>query len=218
MDEYLKIISQVSLFQDFSIKELASLLKCLKIEIKDFQKGDIIFHQGDIINVLGIMIAGGINLQKCDCYGNNVILTSLNAKNIFGESYAGSQLPIPIEVVVNQPSQIAFVDYDKVIHPCSKVCYDHNLIVTRMVKLLATKNILLTDKIATLSKRTTKEKILDYLANESLRHNASEFTIPFNRQGLADYLVVDRSALSVELAKLKKAGIIDFQRNHFKIL
>ena len=218
MDEYLKIISQVSLFQDFSINEMAGLLKCLQVEVREFKKGATIFHQGDVINVLGIVISGGINLQKCDYYGNNVILTTLSAKNIFGESYAGSQMPIPIEVVANQDSQVAFVDYDKVIHPCSKMCYNHNLIVTRMIKLLATKNILLTAKIDTLSKRTTKEKILDYLANESLRQNATQFTIPFNRQGLADYLVVDRSALSAELSKLKQEGIIDFHRDHFKII
>lgn len=218
MDNYVKIISQVSLFQDFTVDELGGLLKCLSIEVKEYNKGDVIFRQGDIINVLGIVIEGGINLQKCDYYGNNVILTTLCAKDIFGESYAGSRMPIPIEVVANQKSKVAFVDYDKVIHPCSKMCYNHNLIVTRMIKLLATKNILLTAKIDTLSKRTTREKILDFLAHESLRQDSREFTIPFNRQGLADYLVVDRSALSAELSKLKQAGIIDFRRDFFKIL
>ncbi|MDD3027882.1 MAG: Crp/Fnr family transcriptional regulator [Erysipelotrichaceae bacterium] len=218
MDNYVKIISQVSLFQDFTVDELGGLLKCLSIEVKEYNKGDVIFRQGDIINVLGIVIEGGINLQKCDYYGNNVILTTLCAKDIFGESYAGSRMPIPIEVVANQKSKVAFVDYDKVIQPCSKMCYNHNHIVTRMIELLATKNILLTTKIDTLSKRTTREKILDFLANESVRHHSREFTIPFNRQGLADYLVVDRSALSAELSKLKQAGIIDFHRDCFKIL
>ncbi len=218
MEDYLKIMSQVSLFQDFSINELSGLLGCLQVVIKEYKKGDVIFRQGDVINVLGIVISGGINLQKCDYYGNNVILATLSAKDIFGESYAGSQMPIPIEVVANSNSQVAFVDYDKVIHPCSKMCYNHNMIVTRMIKLLATKNILLTAKIDILSKRTTKDKILDYLTNESLRNNSNEFTIPFNRQAMADYLVVDRSALSAELSKLKLAGIIDYDRNFFKIL
>lgn len=218
MDDYLKIISQVSLFKDFSINELDGLLKCLQIEVKEYDKGDVIFRQGDIINVLGIVIEGGINLHKCDYYGNNVILTTLEEKDIFGESYAGSRIPIPIEVVAKHKSRIVFIDYDKIIHPCSRMCYNHNHIVTRMIELLATKNILLTTKIDVLSKRTTREKILDFLANESVRHHSLEFTIPFNRQGLADYLVVDRSALSAELSKLKQAGIIDFHRDFFKIL
>lgn len=216
--EHLNIISQAELFSGYGPDELNLMLGCLNARIKEYPKNQTVFGQGTVIAEIGIVITGALQIQQTDLFGNNNILTSLEPKSIFGESYASSGLPLPIEVVASQDSTVVFVDYDKIIHPCAKNCVDHSQLVTRMVKLLAIKNMFLTEKIATISKRTTREKLLHYLNGESKRHQARTFTIPFNRQGLADYLVVDRSAMSAELSKLKKEGIIDYHKSTFRIL
>ncbi len=216
--EYLKIINQSELFIGYESHELMLILGCLNAQIKEYQKNQMVFSQGTVIDKIGIVITGTLQLQQTDLFGNNNILTSLGSRNIFGESYAGSGLPIPIEVVASQESTVLFIDYEKIIHPCTKNCIDHSNLVTMMVRLLSIKNMFLTEKIAILSKRTTREKLLHYLNGESKRHQAKTFTIPFNRQGLADYLVVDRSAMSAELSKLKKEGIIEYHKSTFRVL
>lgn len=216
--EYLEIINQAELFTGYEPHELKLILGCLNARIKVYQKNQTVIGLGTVIDKIGIVITGTLQIQQTDLFGNNNILTSLEAKSIFGESYASSGLPLPIEVVASQESTVLFIDYEKIIHPCPKNCIDHSNLVTRMVKLLSIKNMFLTEKIAILSKRTTRDKLLHYLNGESTRHQAKTFTIPFNRQGLADYLVVDRSAMSAELSKLKNEGIIDYHKSTFRIL
>ena len=69
-----------------------------------------------------------------------------------------------------------------------------------------------------MSQRTTRDKILSYLSMESQKNKSSKFDIPFNRQQLADFLSVDRSALSKEMCKMRDEGIFKFNKNHFELL
>lgn len=213
----LKKIAKVALFGDYDEKQLEILLGCLNLSIREFDKNAIVLPQGAVIDQIGIVITGSLQLHKTDYFGNNAILATLGELELFGESFAGSRLPIPIEVIATTKTVVAFVDYDKIINPCSQNCIDHRSLSTKLVRLLAIKNIALTEKIDIITKRSTRAKILAYLNNEAARQNSRTFTIPFNRQELADYLVVDRSALSLALSKLKKEGLIDYHKNAFKI-
>jgi CRP-like cAMP-binding protein len=69
-----------------------------------------------------------------------------------------------------------------------------------------------------ITKRTTREKLLSYLSEQSRLHGSREFSVPFDRQGLADYLSVERSALSAEMSRLKSEGVINYRKSHFELL
>ena len=129
----------------------------------------------------------------------------------------GAGAALPVAVLSTEPSVILWLDYNKLLSPCQYACPFHAAVIKNMVKILANKNIFLNARIGHLSKRTLKEKVLSYLTGQARQHNSLSFTIPFNRQKMADYLAADRSALSAVLGKLKNEGILDFQKNRFTI-
>ena len=75
-----------------------------------------------------------------------------------------------------------------------------------------------TEQIEIVSKKTLREKILCYLSLQAQRQNSRYIEIPFGRIAWAEYLCADRSALTRELVKLKKEGLIDFHRNMFQLI
>lgn len=150
--------------------------------------------------------------------GNRSIISYLDKNNIFGIAYAYSNnQTYPISLIAMSDCKILFIDIKKIFNPCSKNCYHHTQLMKNAVMILSNKNIALINKIEHMSKRTIKDKVLSYLSNCSKIYKSNHFHIPFNRQELADYLAVDRSALCATLSKLKKAKIIDYHKNNFTI-
>jgi CRP-like cAMP-binding protein len=80
---------------------------------------------------------------------------------------------------------------------------------------MAGKNLAMNQKIRYMSQKTTKDKLIAYLLDQAKQNNSSEFVIPFDRQALANYLGVERSAMSAEISKLKKNGQIDTKGSWF---
>ncbi len=148
--------------------------------------------------------------------GNREILTEVGAGDIFDEVYAVlADEYQSIAVVAVQPTEAAFFSIDKMLTTCSSNCTFHNIIIKNMLRVMAQKNLMLTRKMAHLSRKSIREKLVSYLSDESSRQGKREIKIPFNRQQLADYLSVERSALSRELSKMKEEGLIEFYKNQF---
>ena len=146
-------------------------------------------------------------------------MAMIEPTQIFGESFAcADEKKMPVDIVASEDSEILMVDCQRVIHSCSNACDFHRHIIFNLLKIVAKKNILFNQKIEITSKRTTREKLLTYLLQQAKKTGSDEFSIPYDRQELADYLEVDRSGLSVEIGKLKKEGIIDNRKNIFKML
>ena len=157
--------------------------------------------------------------MKHDFYGNRNIVASVHQGQLFGEAFACGDIKIlPVSAFATEDSIIMLINYRKILTICSNCCQFHNKLIYNMLRIVANKNIFLTQKIEFLSKRTTKEKVLGYLAQEAKKAGSGSFSIPFNRQELADFLFVDRSALSNELSKLRKEGILEFHKNNFTLL
>jgi len=123
-----------------------------------------------------------------------------------------------ISIVAKEKCEILYLNISKIIFSCNKNCHYHHLFIQNLLIATSQKNIMLTQKINHITKRTTREKILAYLSDLSKIHNSNTFNIPFNRQQLANYLAVDRSALSFELSKMQKEGIIRYKKNYFELL
>ncbi len=137
---------------------------------------------------------------------------------MFGETYAclGSQLEV--DAVAGRDCVILFVDIKKILNSCTSACTHHSRLIMNFTKIQAHRNRELTAKLEHLSQRTTREKLLSYLSEQSRRAGSTSFEIPFNRQQLADYLAVDRSAMSAELGRMRDDGLIKFDRNRFRLL
>ena len=219
MKKYFHILKQVKLFDGINSKELDSMLHCLGAKTKKYNKNSIIWLTGDNINSIGIVLSGTVDIVKEDIFGNRSILTRISASHLFGEVFTCAEIQkSPVTVYAESDSEIMFIEFKKLVTSCTNACTFHNKLIHNMLKIVAKKNLMLTEKLDYLGKKTTKEKMASYLINQLSLQQKSTITIPYNRNELADYLNVNRSALSRELCKMRDEGLIEFQRKSFTIL
>ena len=219
MHSYLPILNQVSLFQQMKMEEIEKILSCLSFHIQTYKKNEIIIFAGSVTNELGVVLTGNALIVKEDFWGNRAVISEVPPAAIFGEMYAcNPNDPYEVSVIANEDCTILYLSIDKIITTCPLACSFHKTLIQNLIQDMSRKNRKLMKKVEHMSKHTTREKILSYLSTISNSCDASSFTIPFNRQELADYLSVDRSALSNELSKLKEEGILDYQKNKFILL
>ena len=120
-----------------------------------------------------------------------------------------------MNVIAREDTTVIFFNVERVITVCPSSCTFHTRLIHNLLSVLAQKNLNMFEKINHITQRTTREKLLSYFLTQAVRHNSNEFSISFNRQQLADYLAVERSAMSAELSKMKSDNIIDYHKNHF---
>lgn len=216
MKQYLRVLADTGLFQGISEDETESVLSCLSAVKKSFQKGEYIFRMGEVISSVAILLEGRIHIQKEDYWGNLSILNDILEGELFGEVYAclGEEKMLYNAVAVKD-SAVLFIDVHKIITVCPSSCSFHERLIRNLLTVIAGKSKMLTQKLEHMSQRTTRKKLLSYLSEQSMKEGAPSFSIPFNRQQLADFLSVDRSAMSNELCKMREEGILEFHRNHF---
>ncbi|MCX7841830.1 MAG: Crp/Fnr family transcriptional regulator [Clostridia bacterium] len=219
MKKYLKQLQKNAIFNNFNEADLESIIKCLSSRLVSYKKKDIIILQGDHVNFIGIVLTGGIQIVKEDMEGNINILTHLGVNDIFAEAFACADIDeSPVTVQAIEDCEILFIDCKKIVKTCHNACIFHSTLIGNMLALLSKKNIALSQKIEILSKRTTREKLLAFFNAQAQINHSKKFTIPYNREGLANYLCVDRSALSRELCNMRDEGLIRFAKNEFEIL
>lgn len=218
MSDYLNTVKNCELFADIPDSELPHLLKCLSAEKKFFKKDETVCFAGSRINSAGIVLSGKVYLESNDFLGNTSIVSEFTPGRCYGENYAFAQnTQMPFNIVAKENSEILIFDIRKFTEPCIKDCSYHKMLMSNLVASIATKSCELSNKISHLSKRTTREKLISYLSEQSQIQKSSLFTIKFNRQELADYLSVERSAMTKELTRMKNDGLIDFDGRTFKL-
>ena len=218
MESNFEILSRTPLFSTISRDDLPSMLACLSAKTTAIDKGTSVFLEGDPANHVGIVLSGAVQVVRDDYYGNRSVLTVAEPGDLFAEVFACAGLDtMPVSVIAVKDSRIMLLDCKKVLTVCSNACPFHTQLVNNLLRVVAQKNLALNRKIQVMSHRTTKEKIMAYLLEQAKRQNSAQFTIPYDRQALADYLGVERSAMSTEIGKLKKAGILDCKGSWFHI-
>lgn len=219
MNEYMEIIKTCPLFRDITDDDLGSMMVCLGAKTERFDKRYTIIAEGSPAKYIGIVLSGSVSVEQTDIYGNRSILSVAGPSHIFGEAFACADVDaIPVSVVANEDSLIMFINIERILVTCSNNCPFHNKLIRNLMHDLAQKALMFHRKIDIISRRTTREKLLSYLNYEARRQGSGSFDIPFDRQGLADYLEVDRSGLSLEISKLRKEGILESRKNHFTLL
>ena len=207
-------VKECTIFKNFSIDEIIEIFSVISFYEKDYKKNDIILAENTKVEYFGIITNGTIALSNFDYFGNRNILNVFEKGDSFAEALVSLEIQIPHEVISLTDSSIVWIEYKSL----SKSLY-YQKILNNLLNIISTKNLILNKKLQILSKRTTREKILEYLSNQKKALSLdSNFEINLNRNEMADYLALDRSNLSRELGKLKKEGIIDFKKNKFKLL
>ena len=202
-------ISALPLFRGVPAEELPALLARASARTCAFQKGELLLRRGDVTRRLGLVLEGSVHIIREDFWGNRSIVGLAGPGEVFAESYALAGEPLEVSVLAAVPGAALFLEADGLT--------DARL-TANLLHLLARKNLMLTRKMRHMARRTTRDKLLSYLSAQALAAGSSEFDIPMDRQQLADYLAVDRSAMSAALGKLRDEGVLTFRKNHFRLL
>ena len=209
-------LSKTILFQGASPQEIEAMLHCLQAEEKTFRKGEIIYHAGASISSMGLVLSGSVSIENDDIWGNKSILDTAEAGHVFAETYACTpNEPIMVSVVASENTTILFLHVGRLLQVCSNACPHHTRIIQNLLFISTQKNLNLSRRIFHTSAKSIRGRLLSYLSFQAMQKDSLNFTIPFNRQQLADYLSVDRSALSNELSKMQKEGLLTVEKNHF---
>lgn len=209
-------LSKTILFRGTKTEEICPMLDCLGAEQKQYKRNETIFHSGDIVHSIGLVLSGRVQVENDDFWGNRSVLDSVGPGMIFAESYAcvpGE--PLMVNVIAAETADILFLNVGRLLKTCPSSCEHHNKLIQNLLTLSAQKNLNLSRRIFHTSPKSIRDRLLSYLSFQATQQGSYEFSIPFNRQQLADYLSVDRSALSNELSKMQKDGLLKVEKNHF---
>ena len=219
MGEFFPVLEQCSLFSGIRPEDLPGMLACLGAKVSAVKKHQVIFQEGDPAVYVGIVLSGAAQIVREDYYGNRSIVARVGPAELFGESFACARVQaLPVSVVAAEDGQIMLIDCQRITAGCTNACSFHNQMIFNLLQVVAAKNLVFHQKIEITSKRTTREKLMAYLLNQAKLHGSNTFSIPYDRQALADYLGVERSAMSAEISKLRRDGIIHCERSRFTLL
>lgn len=218
VNDYMPILQRTSLFSGISAGDLLTMLKCLGVAVRVYAKGQIILEAGSHADSVGVVLFGEVRIVRLEANGQRNIISKLGVGGVFSEAYAcveTSILPVTAEAATN--TKVMFLNYRRVVHMCPSSCHFHQRLISNMLSRLAEANLGLNRKMAHMSRRTIREKLQSYLAECAVMEQSQTFSIPFSRQELADYLSVDRSALSTELGKMRNEGLLETNKSQFTI-
>lgn len=209
-------LTKTPLFKGINEKEAEEVLKCLQTRQQNYKKNDIIFHAGKQVEAFGLVLYGSVTIENDDIWGNKSILDNIVAGQLFAETYAClSEEHLMVHVVALEDCSILFLNIKQLLNTCQTMCPYHSRLIYNLLSIMAQKNLNLTHKIFHTSPKSIRNRLLSYLSSQVIKEEKYQFEIPFNRQQLADYLNVDRSALSNELGKMKREGLIEYNKNTF---
>ena len=218
MKEFVPVLKRTKLFSGVGDDDISTMLTCLGAKLLTYKKGEHVLRQGEHLSDILVLAEGSLHIQRDDYWGNRSILGHIGVGEIFGEAYVAPESGTLLnDVIAVEDSAVFFFDVKRVISTCSSACRFHTMVVQNLFFAISEKNRGLVQKLDYMSRRTTREKLLSYLSEEAKKQNSASITLPFNRQQLADYLSVDRSAMSNELCKMRDEGLLEFEKNRFRL-
>ena len=208
-----------TLFGNIAEESLDKLFSCISARKKDFERNTFVFHAGEDIKFVYYILSGSMHIIDEDFWGNRSIIETMQKDTLFGEAYVFSSMEnYLVSVIAAENSIILEIDPTKLFETCPNGCLCHTQLVKNTLHIVSEKIVRLTEKLGHVVRRTTREKLLSYLSAQAHRRKNNSFYVPYSRQQLADYLCVDRSALSHELSRMKKQGILRYHKNYFELL
>lgn len=220
MKNYNAVLRKCKLFDGISESQYHAMCTCINAKYKKYAKGEIIMLTGDDVRGIGVVLNGFVKIVNVFRDGNETIDAMLGGGEIFAEAIVCAGIEnSPVTVVAVQDTEVMFIDYKKVIMSCDSSCDFHTKLIKNMLSIIAKKNLMQKEKISIISNYSMRERILTYLEFQNRKYGFSgKFSIPYNRDELAEYLCVNRSSMSTELSKMQREGIIKYHKNNFEIL
>ena len=211
-------LSETKLFSGIKAEEIKEALNCLSGYEKSFKKGEIIYRTGQTVTDMGLVEEGSVNITVNLYWGNSIILGNIEKGKIFAETYAAvSGKEMLCDAVAAEDCTVLFINVGKLLNVCKNTCGFHQKIIYNLLRISAMKNLNLSARMLHTAPKTIRGRLISYFSQTAAETGGREFTIPFSRQELADYIGVDRSALSAELSKMQKDGILTYRKNKFKL-
>ncbi len=218
MKGFLAVIKMSPLFSGISEDEILEMLKCLEAKKASYKKGEFILRAGETTEAIGLVLSGNVLIIQDDIWGNRNILSKIGPGQTFAAAFACAPgAVLNVTAAAETAVTVMFLNVKRVLNICSSACTHHSRIVRNLLGELAQKNLRSGEKLTHMGQRSTRAKLMSYFSSEVQRTGGYEFDIPFSRQQLADYLAVERSGLSNELCKMRDEGLIEFNKNHFKL-
>ena len=212
-------LANTLLFRGMDPSDIEEMLGCLLAKECTYKKGEILFPEGSPTEQIGVVLIGSVIIELGDVWGNNSVLSSIGPGGIFAETYAcipGE--PLMVNVTAAEDTEALLLNIRRVLEPCSKVCPYHVRLVRNLLALCAGKNLQLSRRVLHTGPKSIRKRLLSYFSECIKRTGSYSFDIPYNRQQLADYLSVERSALSNELSIMQRDGLIRYEKNHFDVM
>ena len=212
-------LANTLLFRGMDPSDIEEMLGCLLAKECTYKKGEILFPEGSPTEQIGVVLIGRVIIELGDVWGNNSVLNSIGPGGIFAETYAcipGE--PLMVNVTAAEDTEALLLNIRRVLEPCSKVCPYHVRLVRNLLALCAGKNLQLSRRVLHTGPKSIRKRLLSYFSECIKRTGSYSFDIPYNRQQLADYLSVERSALSNELSIMQRDGLIRYEKNHFDVM
>ena len=217
--ELLSVLAQSALFRNIGEQDIALMLKCLDGRTGRYDDGETVLREGDRTDRLGIVLSGGVRITRTDFNGTRSVLAEAGPGEMFAEAFAfAGDGQMSVDVTAVGKTEVLMLNADRLAHTCSNACEYHSRLILNLLRVMASKNLTMNRKLQITSRRTTREKLLAYLEMQAKQTGSPTFTIPYDRQGLADFLEVDRSGLSAEIGKLRREGVLTSSRNRFTLL
>jgi len=218
LKNYLRVIIPAELFRDIEAADLETMLGCLGAEIKDVEKDGIVLLAGDRPTHVGMVLEGQLHVIRDDFDGNRTLIAAVAPGELFAEAFCCAGVTeSPVSVVAAAPSRIMLMSFSRILHTCPSSCAHHAKLIENMLWIIANKTLMLHNRMEIVSMKSVRMKVLRFLESFAQKQG-KDLTIPFNRDEMAEFLCVDRSALSHELMKMKHEGLIEYRKNRFKII
>lgn len=215
MADFLSVLMQSPLFKGFDAPAVSAILDAQAAFPVSFKKGEVLLGEGEKTDRFGIVADGFLLIEQNDFWGNRNLVGRTPAGSLFAESFAFSQSPLMVRVVAQEDCVVYWLDHTRFLEPGKLPLAVWRTLVANLLDVLCSKNIRFSEKVSHMGQRTTRHKLLSYLSEESRKAKSASFEIPFRRQELADYLGVERSAMSACLGKLRDEGLLSFDKRHF---
>ena len=212
-------LGNTPLFRGMTVPDIEEMLRCLRAVERTYKKGAVILPEGTPTEQLGVVLSGRVIIEMGDVWGNNSVLSSVGAGGIFAEAYAcvpGE--PLMVNVTAAEDMRALLLNIGRVLEPCANVCPRHVRLVRNLLTLCSEKNLQLSRRVLHTGPKSIRKRLLSYFSECIKRTGSYSFDIPYNRQQLADYLSVERSALSNELSLMQRDGLIRYEKNHFDVM
>lgn len=218
MELPVKILQSSSLFRDMSEADIRQIVTCFGAPVRRYGKGAFLWHEGDQVDQAGIVLSGTVDAVQYREDGTAQLVARQTAGGVFGDLLMAAGQPSPVSLQAAEESEVLFLPVDRILGGCAACCACHTQLRRNLLAEASEKFWQLRRRLNYLSEPSLRRRLLLYLRDEQKKAGTAVFTIPYNREKLAEFLAVNRSALSRELGRLAEEGVIEYYRSSFRLL